>query len=117
MRDIQHSLRLRRVTDLQDRHIRNRPHHGQVFDGLVGDPARRHHTGQESHQPDLQSGVRNRHLKLVEGPAVEENRERVQPWLKALAGKACGKTHHVLLGHPHREKAIWVGVSPDSYFT
>ncbi len=100
------------VAGLQHRHVGDGAHDGDVVDGLVGHPARGGDAGQEPDQTHGQVGVGDRHLQLVQRPAVQEDREGVQPRLEALAGQAGREPEHVLLGHPHGEEPVRVGVSP-----
>ncbi len=112
MRDVEHRLDLGRVPGLEHRHVRRRPHDGDVLDGLV-----RHAPGggdarQEADEADLQVRVRDRHRQLVVGAPVDEDREGVDVGHVPLAREPGGETHHVLLGHAEGEEAVGVGVAP-----
>ena len=67
--------------------------------------------GQEAHQPDLAVGIGDGVDQLVIGPAIEEDRERMDERPEALHREAAGEGQHVLLGHAEGQELFRLPVA------
>lgn len=94
------AFHLGRIARFQNGHVRDRAHDRDIFDRLMGHPARCGDPRQEPHQLHFAARKSDGGHQLIIGPAIQEHPETVQEGADPGQTQAPCKRQYVLFRHP-----------------